>query len=66
MLNEDLDYDIISVKRKSDGEIFTVGDETTEGKIRGFRTYDGTIDVYANWKYSIHSLEKIPNEKLTS
>lgn len=37
---ENGDFEILSVKRLSDGEVFTLGDETNKGVIKSFEHYD--------------------------
>lgn len=53
---------IHSVKRLSDGEVFTVGDETNWGKIKGFDIHNGDIRVLYNaigdWQF-LQSLTKV-------
>ena len=56
-------YKIISIKRFSDGEVFTIGDNTNFGKIQGFNIKNSSkliIEYYrkGNWQY-LNSIKKV-------
>jgi hypothetical protein len=48
MISDDLEQSISSVKRLSDGEIFTIGDKLTEGTILTFSLSDYNDGIYAD------------------
>lgn len=63
LINAKMHYDIHSVKRKSDSEIFTIGDNTNFGKIQSFNIKDSNkliIEYYrkGDWQY-LNSVQKI-------
>jgi hypothetical protein len=70
---KDSEWDIHSVKRLSDGEIFTIGDTTDEGIIEEFQyckdhrliiSFVDGIPRYLDAKGSSHKLSKIKKQKL--
>jgi hypothetical protein len=67
MISDDLEQSISSVKRLSDGEIFTIGDELTEGTILRFSLSDYNDGIYAGTNRvsgnNIHSYYGLPLDK---